>query len=159
MWTCRSVKCLWCLNFVFLNQVPLFLQCLKEHQMLKARLNFFAVLWFVDRLLLAAGKEKRKSQNKGSQKHLHDCFITDKIQEYKCQMFWQSCAAAWQCSAVMFMCFPKSMTQYSLINKTLGFCLSTNYTPLTYVTVGKLLYLKTIINFGCISRIRVASWQ
>lgn len=27
--------------------------------MLKARLNFFAVLWFVDRLLLAAGKDKR----------------------------------------------------------------------------------------------------
>lgn len=44
-----------------------------------------------------------------------------------------------------------------LINKPLGFCLSINYIHLTYATVGKLLYLKTTINFRSIPKIRVAS--
>lgn len=46
---------------MLLNQVPLFLQPLKEvlqQQMLKA---FFAVTWFVRRVLTSAGKDKTES--------------------------------------------------------------------------------------------------
>lgn len=49
---------------MFLNQLPFFLQPLKEHQMLKAYLNFFAVVWFVDGLLLGGGKEKKVTKTK-----------------------------------------------------------------------------------------------
>lgn len=71
---------------------------------------------------------KKKKQNTGCQKHPRDCFITGKVKEYKWQVFWECCVAICQCLAVMFMLFPTSMTQYSLlVNMHLGFFLSTIY--------------------------------